>query len=88
LTSTRAVISWMKCIGSLLPEYLDAAWLMSSMVCHVERPSEVLLCEERKSSMWDWRARKACQSELGRLLAFRRSRSCVTMRAVLGRTWG
>ena len=43
LTSTLAVRVCKNCIGSLVPEYEDVAWLISSIVCHGVRPSEFLV---------------------------------------------
>ncbi len=41
---TLATIPWTLAMGSFVPEYLEVAWLMSSIVCHVVRPSSFLVC--------------------------------------------
>ena len=41
---TLAVISCTYESGSLVPEYEIAAWLISSIVCHVVKPSSFFSC--------------------------------------------
>ena len=44
LMRIRAIMLWTKAGDSLVPEYVVAAWLINSMVCHVVKPSLFLVC--------------------------------------------
>ena len=44
LIKILATIPWMLDSCSLVPEYFAVAWLMSSIVCQVVRPSSFLAC--------------------------------------------
>ena len=73
---------------SLLPEYFEAAWLISSMVCHALRPSSFFVGWDWKSLTCDCNFRKLDHSSSDREWFCRRSRRRKTTRTVLGRTFG